>query len=185
MTRTASPKQITYIRSLLATHEHTDNGKTITIGDTRVRATADTLDQISTTTASKLITALKEAPAKAIEAPHFTQVGGRWIVAAGLPEWKHGDIVEITTRSGDTRRVRLALSGMVAGKWDFTDAPEDTTEGTTEVAEAPAPARDGYARRTHYTRRYVSADQCGVCGGRLDDYDRDVAAISGVHADCI
>lgn len=139
-TATATPKQIAFITTLLAQRAHTTTAKTITIGDTTVRASVDALDKISRTVASKLITALKAAP---LSQPHFTRNDlGNWCVTGGPDTWTNGDTVEVTTRNGETKRVILTHES-TRGMWLFRDANVFTGREAARVLDeaVPTPAR--------------------------------------------
>ncbi|MDO4610942.1 hypothetical protein [Corynebacterium sp.] len=137
MTRTATAKQLTYIHQLLAERQHTDNGRTITVGETRFRTTADHLDTISSAVASRLITALKNAPLTGTarrdakrRAPHFIRdrEHGGWVVAGLDHLAAFGDIITVTRRDGtretvqidEVREVLDPASGMHIRVADFT-----------------------------------------------------------------
>lgn len=74
-------------------------------------------------------------------------------------------------------------------------AEEESTEAPAEDPTEEAPAAYEYAPRTGWSNarrtpgaprtRTTSYTRCTRCGGALDSYDLDVAAIPGVHADCI
>lgn len=150
---TATTRQIATITKLLNHREHEDTGKTIRVGDTRFRTTADKITTISRAVASRMIDALLSAPEKAAPTapahPHFTKSAihpsrSAWVVANGHPDWKAGDIVEVRTASGGTRRVQLQGQGnfgLTEGKkyatptyWDFI-TPQDETPATPAVDE--------------------------------------------------
>lgn len=137
---TATTSQINFIKNLLADKAHTDNGKTILVGETRFRTTAEKIDTISSTVASRLITALKDAPKKTLEertpdAPHFRHLNDRWYIM-GLEDGKTGDIIEVATKTGDTRTVKLGMKIGVVWTFENIEAQdEQTAEAPAEVTE--------------------------------------------------
>lgn len=64
---------------------------------------------------------------------------------------------------------------------DVEITAEDVAAEAAECAAAPVQTARPYAAR--YRARPTGG--CKRCGGHLDDYDRDVAAIPGYHADCL
>lgn len=141
---TANTKQINFIKTLLADKQHTDSGKTILVGKTRFRTTADKIDEISSSVASRLINALKDAPMKPAEErtperPHFRYLIRGWVIA-GVEDGQPGDIVEVTTKAGETRSVRLTWKDGIM--WRFEDAPaeevKEAEEDEQEQEGAPA-----------------------------------------------
>lgn len=141
MTRTATAKQLAYLRQLLTERQHTDNGRTITVGEARFRTTAERLDAISSAVASRLITALKSAPLNGTArrdaqrralhpTPHFTrdrEYGG-WVVAGLDHLHAHGDVISVTRADGSTATIQIGevrevldeASGMRIRVADFT-----------------------------------------------------------------
>ena len=131
---------------------------------------------------------------------------GAWVAFGPADAVKAGEVVNIAKKNGAISRRLVESTGkvfivdgerMVYGYLAEGEVPVTTTAAQVEYAQAAhqaaqaateAPARKAPAART-YTRQAQSwtrhDGRCTTCGGTLTDYDREVAAIPGVHADCI
>ena len=79
------------------------------------------------------------------------------------------------TKAAADERIRAERAAWEAEKAAEVEAVEAVA---TEVAAPAAPRYVSRYRRT-------SSTGCKRCGGHLSSYDREVAAISGYHADCL
>lgn len=142
----ATPEQVTRISELLAVKAHSDNGKVITVGTTRFRASRSTLPALSMTVAQRLINALQSAEVKPdVPAGMFTAISGNWFMRIKKSDYVEGESAVIMRRDGS--HVNVLMHGIVEDLDDEYYAIDFSDQDKEKRAQA-APLDSNYASYT-------------------------------------